>query len=267
MGGSLGHQRTGGRSSERRRHVRMGTVTLLAGAMDRSETLASFMAVTDSSETVATQMLEAVGWSLDQAVELFFASGLPGGESDAQLARRLASDTGPSNTGGWADPDDVRPADERYHDTLTGAPVPLRGPVVLPTALLPPLAGGQRDELLSRGGLGISPPAAGFLDPFLDFRTAAQAQAAGQPPSDGDEDAVPATGLVPVAGRRAVRGPDAGCVTPAHSREHALLFDSRLALSTPAGCPVCLSPLWTCCMGAPWSRPGLQPRSWTGGCW
>jgi hypothetical protein len=181
-------------------------------AMDHSELLASFMAVTDSSEVVATQMLELTGWQLDEAVQLFFASNLDT-DTDAQLARRLASDMGPSTTGGWgADPYEVRPADERYHDTLTGAPQLRAGPVVPPTALLPPLAGGQRDELVARGGLGISPPAQGFLDPFLDVRAAPRAQAAAGPagPGDAGGDALLGGGIVPVTGRRAARGPDAG---------------------------------------------------------
>jgi hypothetical protein len=197
--------------------------------MDHSESLANFMAVTDASESVATQMLEATGWSVEQAIELFFATVAAETAADADYARQLATggdDGGGAAAGRGFDPDGVRPADERYHDTLTGVHPHLphfpSAMGISATALLPSMAGGQRDALAA-AGLGVSPPAQGFLDPFLDFRAAARqaaaisGAAAGAAEEDADEEEEPgsgggAPGFAPVPSRRAGQrgGPDAG---------------------------------------------------------
>lgn len=69
--------------------------------MDPSEAVANFVAITGADEAAALSMLEATGYQLEAAVNLFFASGdaggagsdvgagLPGIQDDEALARRL----------------------------------------------------------------------------------------------------------------------------------------------------------------------------------
>ena len=70
-------------------------------SMDPSEAVANFVAITGADEAAALSMLEATGYQLEAAVNLFFASGDAGGgggaaagdmpafEDDEALARRL----------------------------------------------------------------------------------------------------------------------------------------------------------------------------------
>ena len=50
---------------------------------DHAEILANFLAITDAPESAAVNTLEACDWKLDDAVNLFFASGEAQGTSSA----------------------------------------------------------------------------------------------------------------------------------------------------------------------------------------
>jgi hypothetical protein len=56
---------------------------------DHDETLANFTAITGATESQALQMLEATGYSLEQAVELYFAAGGDVGVSTGPAAPSL----------------------------------------------------------------------------------------------------------------------------------------------------------------------------------
>lgn len=168
--------------------------------MDRSEALASFMAVTDASEAISTQMLEATGWALEAAIELFFATSAAEGDADAEYARALASEPPPSlgealrGAGDFADDleDAVRPADERFHDVLAGVPVYAPGPHVPASAYLPGATGGVQP-------VGRPRPA---LAAFRDFRAEGQ--------DDPQELLEPGGGVGPSPGFRRARAQDSG---------------------------------------------------------
>ena len=51
---------------------------------DHAEVLANFLAITDASEGAAVNTLEACDWKLDDAVNLFFASGEAQGALSAE---------------------------------------------------------------------------------------------------------------------------------------------------------------------------------------
>lgn len=51
---------------------------------DHAEILANFLAITDAPEAAALNTLEACDWKLDDAVNLFFASGDAQGTSSAE---------------------------------------------------------------------------------------------------------------------------------------------------------------------------------------
>jgi hypothetical protein len=59
--------------------------------MDGDDPVAAFLAVTGATEAQAVQMLEATNYSLQDAVELFFAAGgdLGGGAPTAAAAQGL----------------------------------------------------------------------------------------------------------------------------------------------------------------------------------
>ena len=66
---------------------------------DRDEALVNFISITGADEAMASNILEACGFQLHQAIELFFASADPQGNAagpapaahldDEQLARQL----------------------------------------------------------------------------------------------------------------------------------------------------------------------------------
>ena len=61
------------------------------------DAIAQFMAVTQGNEVDARQTLQATGWDVSAAVELYFASKFSEVDADAALARSLQGSAGPGN--------------------------------------------------------------------------------------------------------------------------------------------------------------------------
>ena len=66
--------------------------------MEHDDLVASFVSITDASESQALQMLEATGFNLEEAIELFFAAGgdVGGAAGGAPAAVPAPTSAGPS---------------------------------------------------------------------------------------------------------------------------------------------------------------------------